>query len=148
MKTIKTKELINWMREQKGKEFEAQARGPHAYDCVGLIVACANEFGINVNDKQGYSNTPFDGLFLKAINENLERITVDEAKKGDLIIFSWGGEYHHIAMIVDVNPIKIVHALSTHKSVVEHDFSGTSWERLRHKFYRFKDVTLEEEQGE
>jgi len=92
MITIKTNEIVNWMLSQKGKPFEAQARGPHAYDCVGLIVACGNNFGIKLNDLKGYANMPSDGLFLKAVNDNLERITKQEAKLGDLVIFSWSGE--------------------------------------------------------
>jgi len=74
-------------------------------------------------------------------------ITKQEAKLGDLVIFAWSGEYHHIAMITNLEPLQITHALNTNRCVTVHDFSG-SWERLRHKFYRFRNVILEEEKGE
>lgn len=146
MITIKEKDFLSWVEAQIGKEFKAQARGPNAYDCVGLVVGCANEFNIPVQDLKGYANIPSDGLFLKAIDNNLKRITIEEATVGDLIIFAWDGEYHHIALIIANKPnIEIAHALNKTGFVTKHDFTNTSWEKLRHKFYRFKDVVIEKE---
>lgn len=134
--------IVNDMLEIIGKPFVENGRIKEVgFDCVGTIIYVALKNNLEVFDIKGYSQNPNNGLFLKAIDNNLEKVKKENIKIGDLIIFSMLNEFHHIAMITKIDKeIYITHAVSgSTNKVVMHEF-GKYWKSKKHRFYKFKGI--------
>lgn len=135
-------DLVKTMNSIVGKPFKDGGRNiDYGFDCVGAIVYVAEKNGIQVKDLKGYSQTPSNGFFLEAIENNLEKVKKENVKAGDLVIFSILSEFHHIGMITKTEPqMWIAHAVSgTTNKIVDHEF-GQYWQSKKHRFYKFKGI--------
>ncbi len=91
-------------------------------NCVGLIVGVAGEcdFPMSISSKAGEANyvrPPVSGHMLKRAREDMEMIDVKEAVPGDLLLFRIGNEPSHITILVQTDPIMILHSDTRAKKV-------------------------------
>ena len=91
-------------------------------DCVGLVVGACQELGIEVEDMKNYPRFPIHGIFGEMVDKQTVAIELKDALPGDLLKFQWTDEPQHLAVIVSINPIKIIHAYQQVKKVVVNDF--------------------------
>lgn len=100
-------------------------------DCAGVPVMVAKALGLDWADAKGYARMPSNGVFGKVVWSVLKRITLDQVKAGDLMTFAWRGEEHHIAIVSQIEPIRLIHAWQEIGRVVENDLDETWKARLR-----------------
>lgn len=100
-------EALTWL----GTPFhhEARVKGIGA-DCVGVVLGIAVNVGIRVMDREHYPAYPIHGIFCEAVDSQTNAVDLIDVLPGDLMKFKWGRDPQHLAIIVSVNPVKIVHA--------------------------------------
>lgn len=143
--------IVNDALGQIGTKFQHQGRLLNkALDCAGLVVEVYKKNGLCVTDRKGYAHNPSALQFLQTIEENCVKISKEEAKIGDICIFSFGTEPQHVAIITKVDKendiIKITHSLMSARCVVEHTLDN-DWKSKCRGFYRHKEL-LEEKESE
>ena len=108
-------------------------------DCVGLVLGVAKAVGIGVTDVKLYPRYPINGVFQNAVDSQTVHVDLADVLPGDLMEFSWGREPQHIALVVSLGPIKIIHALSGVSTCLVDDFD-TLWQRRFVCARRFKEL--------
>jgi cell wall-associated NlpC family hydrolase len=133
-------EFVDLVRAMVATPFHHQGRVPGVgIDCAGVVVCAAQAVGIEVADQQGYSRIPSGGQFLAAVKEHCEQIAADDVRPGDLMMFSWRTEPQHLAVVVAMDPMSIVHAHQQVGGVVEHEVDNAWWRRFR-AFWRLRGL--------
>jgi cell wall-associated NlpC family hydrolase len=97
---------------QVGDDYASGAEGPNAFDCSGLVVYAWRGVGIELTH---YSRAQY--------NET-ERISLKEARPGDLAFYFENGA-HHVAIYIGDG--KVVHASDYGIGVVRGVVKGTPW---------------------
>ena len=97
---------------QVGDAYGAGGEGPDVFDCSGLVVYSWRAFGVKLEhySKAQYSQT--------------ERISLKEARPGDLAFYFENGA-HHVAIYIGDG--KVVHASDYGIGVVKGVVKGTPW---------------------
>lgn len=133
--------VVNAALSEIGTKFHHQGRGSKVgLDCSGLCVIVADHVGESVRDgdRSDYSRIPNHQDFVEAIRGSLTEIPIDEAGIGDWLVF-WISRRteavyrypQHMAMITDINPVRIVHAVSERKKVVENKLVDVAYGKHR-----------------
>ena len=121
-------------------KFRHQGRVPGVgVDCVGVVVCALKDAGGLVNDKVGYSRIPSNGLLMRSIREHCEQINQSEVSLGDIMLFDFGHEPQHVAVVTGVDPLTLTHAYSSVGKVVKNGFDDT-WKRRLVACFRIKDM--------
>lgn len=138
---ILRKDIVEKGREYINTPFHHQGRVKGVgVDCAGFIICLCKELNIDVYDVQGYNRIPTQGIFLNTVENQLIKIDIKEVKAGDIMIFHFGAEAQHIALVSEVDDkISIIHAYSQIKKVVEHDLDEL-WTKRLCGCYRFKNI--------
>ena len=112
-------EALTWV----GTPFHHMARvkGVGA-DCVGVILGAAWAVGLEVWDVKRYARVPANGQFEAAVDAQTEAVELADVLPGDLMKFTWTTEPQHIAMVVSINPVRILHAYAQVGSCIVTDF--------------------------
>lgn len=119
-----------------GTPFHAQGRLPGVgLDCIGVVVCVAKACGIPVQDKAAYPMRP-NGELREHLNKQMVRVR-DEPQEGDVLLMSFAGEPHHVAMMIDGG--RIVHAYATVRKCVVQSFTD-HWRAKVRAAYRFPGV--------
>lgn len=105
-------------RKRLGKGFRHQARGPDAYDCVGIVIAVANELGLSDFNTIAYSRAPDPQEMREALEKNLDYVRWSEVLPGDVLWFR-APEPQHLAVVTQLDPMQMVHAFARVNRVVE-----------------------------
>lgn len=111
-------------------------------DCAGLGICVAKELNIKYIDVQGYTQMPARKLFLKTVEEQLDKIDFKDIQIGDFLLFSFlsSRDAHHIAIVTEIgNRIKIIHAFNQAGKVVEHDLDEY-WKNKMVGAYKFRGI--------
>ncbi len=123
-----------------GTKFRHQGRVPGVgVDCVGVVVCALKAAGGLVNDKTDYSRIPSNGVLVKSIKEHCDQINRSEVTLGDIMLFHFGHEPQHVAVITSMDPITLTHAYSSSGKVVKNGFDDV-WERRLIACFRIKDM--------
>ncbi len=69
----------------------------------------------------------------------MDRIPVSEVNLGDVLIIKFAVEPMHFAIVTALNPMYVIHALSTVGKVVEHRFDQV-WTNRIVRAYRFRGL--------
>jgi cell wall-associated NlpC family hydrolase len=114
-------EFITQCRSYLGTPFRHQGRTPgEGLDCIGVAICAAKELGVDVNDDRTYRMKPNAGLFLRKLREHCTQIDFKDLAVGDLLIFEYDGNPQHVAIVTDLQPLRVLHAAYMHKATVEH----------------------------
>lgn len=97
---------------QVGDAYGAGGEGPDVFDCSGLVVYSWRAFGVKL---EHYSKAQYD---------QTERISLKEARPGDLAFYFENGA-HHVALYIGNG--KVVHASDYGIGVVIGKVKGTTW---------------------
>jgi NlpC/P60 family putative phage cell wall peptidase len=135
-------EALTWV----GTPYQHQASTKGlATDCIGLIVGVARALGIKeasaydaAGDVRGYGRQPDPVALLAAADRYLQRIDMREAGAGDIYLIRFELDPMHFAIISEVNPIYIIHALAPRGKVVEHRVDAV-WRARIMRAYRYRD---------
>lgn len=116
-----------------GTPFHAQGRLPGVgLDCIGVIVCAARACGLALEDRTAYPMQP-DGTLMPEAARQLTRVSGDP-DEGDILVMSFGGEPHHVALLVDGG--RIVHAYNHVRKCVVQDYTDY-WRGKVRAVYRF-----------
>ena len=97
---------------QVGDAYGAGGEGPDVFECSGLVVYSWRAFGVKL---EHYSKAQYD---------QTERISLKEARPGDLAFYFENGA-HHVAIYIGDG--KVVHASDYGIGVVKGVVKGTPW---------------------
>lgn len=123
--------FIASVRSTIGTPFQHQGRVPGVgLDCVGVIVFALTENGYLVNDVSGYSRIPGGALLEAAILVHCSKISLHDVAVGDIMLFHFGHEPQHTAVVSSLVPLTIIHAYSDIRRVVENGFDALWKSRL------------------
>lgn len=90
-----------------GTPFHAQGRLPGVgLDCIGVVVCLARQFNLPHTDIAAYPMSA-NGMLQPLLDQQLARIQ-HEPQEGDVLLMSFDGEPHHVAVMVSKG--RIVHA--------------------------------------
>lgn len=119
-----------------GTPFHAQGRMPHiGLDCIGVVVCVARELGLPHSDVAAYPMRP-NGMLRPILEEQLVRAH-REPLEGDVLLMSFAGEPHHVAVMVDGD--RIVHAYATVRKCVVQSYTD-HWRAKVRAVYEFPGV--------
>ena len=137
---ITREDFVNIARSYIGTPYHHQGRVPGVgIDCGGVVVCAAKECGYIIDDMNDYACTPSHGSFVAAVKSRFIEISIDEIALGDLMIFSFGFEPQHIAIISAVTPLTIVHTY-THVGKVVENHLDLIWRKRLRGCYRLKGI--------
>ena len=97
---------------QVGDNYGAGGEGPNVFDCSGLVIYAWRPFGV---DLEHYSRAQYEAT---------ERISLKDARPGDLAFYFENGA-HHVAIYIGDG--KVVHASDYGIGVVKGVVKGTPW---------------------
>jgi NlpC/P60 family putative phage cell wall peptidase len=124
---------------------QASLRGVGS-DCIGLVGGIARDRGTPDGlawaadqEFKGYSRTPNPRTLLAGTEKYLERIRIDEARPGDVLLMRFTDEPQHFSILTALEPPYIVHASNTRKRVVEHRLDDV-WRSRVIRAYRYRDL--------
>lgn len=130
--------LIETARACLGTPFHHQGRKPGiGLDCIGLVVVACRAAGLAVRDRSDYGIRP-DGKSLVAALEGHGAYRVDEAARGDLLLFRYDGQPQHVALATGAQ--SLIHAFAPAGRVVETEI-GDYWRRRLVCIYRLRFET-------
>lgn len=128
--------LVAEARRWLGTPYRHQARGPHAFDCVGLVIRVADDLKL-VPDTfvRNYGRLPRPELI-----EQARRIctAIDQPEPGCLVLIRWPREKlpAHAALFTGEN---LIHSDRFHAKVVEHGYRK-HWVTWTHSLWRIPGV--------
>lgn len=111
-------EIVTAAREKIGAKFLHQARGPDAYDCVGIVISIANELGISDFQTTAYPRFPNPQEMRGLLERHLDYVRWDAVLPGDILWFR-APQPQHLAIVTQRDPMQMVHAFARTGSVVE-----------------------------
>jgi cell wall-associated NlpC family hydrolase len=131
-------QLVELARSYIGTPFHHQGRVPKVgLDCAGLVICCLKELNTPIDDVSGYARVPSSNTFTNHINKFYYEIDREEIQEGDLVTFVFRTEPQHIAIISNIEPVRIIHAHSAAHGVVEVDLDDI-WQSKVYKYYRMR----------
>jgi hypothetical protein len=93
-------------------------------DCVGLLVAAAQDCGANYVDVRGYRRHPTGPDLLYYFNQACRRKSVGELEPGDVIIMSDTAFPYHVGICGDLRGrLSVIHAHAFRRVVMEEPLS-------------------------
>ena len=126
-------DLIKVARTYVKTPFHHQGRLPGiGLDCIGVIVCAAAACGLLHCDVAAYPLRP-NGQLLE--NLNVQLVAVPNRMAGDVLLMSFGGEPHHVALFTGET---IIHAYITVKRCIEQPMAEL-WEKRVRGVFRFKE---------
>lgn len=119
-----------------GTPFHAQGRLPGiGLDCIGVVVCVARQVGLPHTDVAAYPMRP-NGMLAPLLDAQLVRV-YRAPREGDVLLMSFAGEPHHVAVMVDGS--RIVHAYATVRKCVVQSFTD-HWRAKVRAVYEFPGV--------
>ncbi len=125
--------LVDRARACLGTPFYHQGRvAGIGLDCIGLVIHAVKQAGVNIYDQRDYGREPAgDRLRIALVQHGFER--VDSIKPGDVLLFRFNGNPHHVGLAVSSDTM--VHSYAPVGRVVETGL-GETWRRRLAGIYR------------
>lgn len=80
--------------------WQHQARGPKALDCIGLLVDCFREYGID--DRSNYDRNPRRGQLEASVREQFgPSIPKETMREGDVVLMKFGSQIRHVGILAN-----------------------------------------------
>jgi cell wall-associated NlpC family hydrolase len=119
--------LVTVARSYIGVPYYHAGRNRNGVDCVGLLLAVAEEAGVLTYTPPGYSAGFVNGdLLLSEIERFADSVEFGPVQDGDIGVFTIAGNPQHAAILTAGG--SMIHAYQTVGRVVEHALAG-AWER-------------------
>lgn len=141
-------EARSWLGTRFHHQGRVKATATHkgGVDCIGLVLGVADALHIKTKDgsgkllshfdEKGYHRLP-DGHYLQAVLErHLHPLLVEDAKPGDILLFSFDKNPQHVGIRSEVG---IIHCYAEARKVVEHRLDAV-WQKRAVAAYRFEGV--------
>lgn len=129
-------DLIAAARGFCGTPFHHAGRLPGVgLDCIGVIVCAAATCGLLHADEEAYPLRPNGQLRLSL---DAQLVSVPDAAAGDVLLMSFSGEPHHVALFTGPT---IIHAYITVKRCIEQPMAEL-WHKRTRGVYRFREFAL------
>ncbi len=116
-----------------------------AVDCIGLIGGVALEVGVpgaeewkNDPNMHNYGVIPQPEFLWAACDRFMDRITLNSATVGDVLVMAFERDPQHFALISQLHPMYVIHAYTSVRRVVENGVNVAKAKILR--VYRFRGV--------
>lgn len=113
-------------------------------DCVGLIGGVALALGLpgatewrDAPAWHQYGRKPDPATLLAGCDALMDRIAVDQAREGDVLVLQFNAGPQHFAIVSSDDPPAIVHALAQARKVAEARLDET-WRRRIVRAYRYR----------
>jgi NlpC/P60 family putative phage cell wall peptidase len=119
--------LVTFARSYIGTPYFHAGKSRHGCDCVGLLLAVAEEAGVLTYTPPGYSAGWVDpDRLLSEIERFADSVEFGPVQDGDIGVFTIAGNPQHAAILTGSGTM--IHAYQTVGKVVEHALAG-AWER-------------------
>lgn len=134
--------IVSAAMDAIGTPFRHQGRvAGRGMDCAGLYIHVCQLLGLSYQDASGYPRNPYDGQLEKELDAQpqLTRISVAEARKGDLLAMRMDRAPQHIAIHAghfNGHPY-VIHASEQHGKVCMHRLDQL-WHARVMRAYRFE----------
>lgn len=140
-------EVVAEARTWIGTRFHHQARVKGTgVDCINLVMAVGTDLGFgdgakweNYPEYHGYGKSPNGPLLIEGCERFMERIAIQQALPGDVLVMRFVEEPQHFAIITEAAPMYIVHAYAQVRRVTEHRFDDV-WRSRVVGAFRFKGI--------
>lgn len=125
-------EIINIARSWLGTQWKHNQQNKNVgVDCVNFLHAIAVESGINIPPiPQSYARLPNNNEIKTYLSNNFTLKNKEDINICDILLFTWQGRDSHVALVTEVNPLKIIHANQRLGKVSEHNCDGIWLRRL------------------
>lgn len=96
---------VEFARSQIGKPWAHQARGPHFWDCAGLLTAAFAPYGIR--DRTDYGPDPRNGELERAVAEQFGRpiamapMPMDQMRECDVVLLAFPSVVRHVGIVAN-----------------------------------------------
>jgi NlpC/P60 family putative phage cell wall peptidase len=144
---ISREQIIAQARAWLGTRFQHQcSRRGIGVDCIGLIVGVGAELGLPEAERwrndlrfKNYGGLPLPDKLLESCRDYLDPILVNEAKQGDVLLFTFVKEPMHFGFLSRLDPRYVIHAYSPIGRVVE-NILDKKWERRTLRAFHIRGV--------
>lgn len=107
-------------------------------DCVGLLACAGAEAGVTIQDVTNYPRALAGSWLVDQLTLHCERlIKSGPYELGDVLVFAFAEELWHVAIVTQVEPLRIVHAYVNALQCVESPVPQ-AWERRLHSAWRVR----------
>lgn len=137
--------IVACARSFLGMRFVHQGRTEQGVDCLGLLLAVAQQMGILFEglhplamDVPTYSLRPDVQLLRQKLDYFLVPIPIPEADAGDVVLLTIQGMPQHLAILSDYPEsglLGMIHSYASARKVVEHRYDE-EWQRATEAAYR------------
>jgi len=125
--------IINTARGYLDTPYHHQGRNRAGMDCVGLVIAVANDIGYPMtNVNYAYEQIPNPDVLYHGLDANFKRVVHPEP--GDILVMRFDEEPQHTAIYTGST---IIHAYEKAGRVVEHRYSN-AWRARTMRAYRYE----------
>lgn len=133
-----TDDLIAAARSRIGMRWLHQGRTEQGVDCVGLVLVCLRDLGIEVPDMPGYRRSPHPIHFIEHIRTNTDRAPAPAP--GMMGVFRDGNQPCHVGIFAEMHgQLSLIHAYAGLGKVLEEPFIH-DWPRLLIETRRLKGI--------
>lgn len=108
----------------------------HGVDCYGVIEMVGRSLGVYIPQGILYSRIPDEKELLRYMDTYAIRISIGEAKPGDIVILPYLNKLRHMAILTEQG---MIHAHEPSGKVVEHVVND-AWRRLFRRAYQYPGV--------
>lgn len=139
-------DIVATARTLIGTPFRHMARVPGAaIDCLNVVGHVGLTLGVDGAqawtddpDLRVYGRTPRPDVLLQKCDQYLDRIAVNAAGLGDVLVMAFNVFPQHFAIVSRVDPMYVIHAYPTVGKVVENGAKVAGAKIIR--AYRFRGV--------
>lgn len=144
-----THEIIAAARAYAGVRFAHQGRSAEGLDCLGLLIATADDAGLIFDGKPSslfdvpqYGTRPDVGILKAKLDTHLLSIGRREVRPADIVLLKIDGSPQHLALLTDypmAGELGMIHAYAPARKVVEHRYDG-EWRKNTYAAYRLPQL--------
>jgi hypothetical protein len=146
-------DVVACARAHIGVRFAHQGRGADGLDCLGLLLAVAQQLRLNFGalsvqqiDIPDYGLRPDTALLQSCLSQHLWRLSpADSVQPADIVLLKVDGSPRHLAFLSDYpfpGERGMIHAYAPAHQVVEHRYDR-HWQRATHAAYRLPMLMTE-----
>ena len=130
--------LIEEARTWIGVPYMHEGRSRTGVDCYGLLIVLAEKFCIDAPIEKGYGLRPSGRHMRLQLERYADPIERSALGIGDILHIKWAIEPQHLAIVSNVDPLRIIHADALVGRVVEHGVTDF-WRHKIRGCYRIAD---------
>lgn len=130
-------DIVEEARKWLGTPYHHQGRVlGHGVDCYGVIEMVGRTLGVPIPQGITYSRIPNEEELIGYMDGYAQRIPLESAAMGDIIILPFKFKMRHMAILTDKG---MLHAYEPEGRVIEHAVDA-KWRRLFRRAYQYPGV--------